>query len=1315
MKKIILFISLIVSILFVSSCGGGSSACEHYFELGKTIEPTCTTRYQELVYYCKNCDYKYSIQRNADERVPHDFEEPYIIDGTNYKKCKTCGFVSMSHSVSHPHKHNFYTTNDKTNSDCNSPTYRYLKCECGFEKKIPFGCKGHVMKTNYEYQPTCIHDGHSQYDYCINCDYRTHYEIYPALGHNYVNGVCNRTLYGNIKCGVHQHNTINFYVDDIRINVDVYVDNVKNHGDYYPHAYLVRDYEGFLGWYTKDGKRFEEFDLFTLAYQTTPLEVYAKFENEEFNPGGSDVEIDDTNTKYISISTKEEFLNMDMNLSYKLENDINLGGIVITPFENFKGILDGNGYSIKNFIVSTSSLTDNYGLFKVNNGKIKNITFKDFTSNINVNTNKGYNVGIIVGKNNGVLENIKLDIADSALTYYVTNPNSSTLTFGNLVGYNKGEIINSISNVNTNIILRNSATDADGAGDKTYQSYYDLGGLVGKNDGSINYSTFTNTINVESRLSGTTTTGFVHFYYYINANTNLGGLVGKNSNGSISNSYTESNVYFNTTVSYNSNDTSTIGGLVGLNANKGKVETSYSTGKVKGGAVNGANLGGLVGANQSESQILNSYSSSSVTSGSINNDSSCFAGLVAKNDSLVYKSYSNGTVTSTITSNTGGFVGLNNTNGVITNSYTSSNTSCPNGYCHEFAGNNLGSLSNTYYSNSIILIKGTSTSNDTTSLSADYSTIISHENLNENLKFNQDIWHIGSDIDPFFNYELEYGHDFSNSYVVEATCDTIGYTYYVCNHCDKSFLSNIIPPTNHETTGDKIDYLEPTHEQNGYKKYNCVKGHIYTVVLPALGHDVPSEIACDDPNITIIDGTHYYKCSCEELIEVNKQQFTHTPINIEHKDPSCGVYDNENNIWLTNPTNGITEGIKCEKCNKVLSGCELIKPHNYELVEVITEATCISTGEAKYKCTLCEYQTNQIISETDHTYVDGIFTCIVCNADRYRIDASYIPINNYEDLLIINLNPSGHYYLANDINLNNINFEPLCSEYNPFTGILLGNGHKITNLTIQKENSDNAILGFITHNEGVIAGVTFENVIVNVTNILKADVGIITTYNNGVIYMCTINNINVTLTSTVINTLGDNISKEFKYNYGSVACINNESGIIDSTKLIGNAYIKYNVEALLKPTQIADVIMKILNTTSVKNKTHIVSGGICSINYGSTINTIYNPKLNHSIDLNTDMGIINRGKAYTDLTLNDGSFIGINYGIVKKCSSIARNNFYHTKDENHYEYEYNITIKNVIIKLKNEKLYDTSVYEDYQGIIGLSKTTGDIIELSKIE
>jgi hypothetical protein len=129
----------------------------------------------------------------------------------------------------------------------------------------------------------------------------------------------------------------------------------------------------------------------------------------------------------------------------------------------------------------------------------------------------------------------------------------------------------------------------------------------------------------------------------------VGGLVGRNKDGSITSSYITGSVKGNRYV----------GGLVGRN--DGSINTSFSIGTVTGDR----HVGGLVGWNYGGG-ITNSYSSGEVTG----ND--CVGGLVGRNDDIITTSYSTGTVNNDSWS-VGGLVGVNL--GDITSSFWDIETS----------------------------------------------------------------------------------------------------------------------------------------------------------------------------------------------------------------------------------------------------------------------------------------------------------------------------------------------------------------------------------------------------------------------------------------------------------------------------------------------------------------------------------------------------------------------------------------------------------------------------------------------------------------
>jgi hypothetical protein len=129
----------------------------------------------------------------------------------------------------------------------------------------------------------------------------------------------------------------------------------------------------------------------------------------------------------------------------------------------------------------------------------------------------------------------------------------------------------------------------------------------------------------------------------------VGGLVGENAYGTISNSYTTGAV----------NGGSYTGGLVGNNYG-GAISNSYATGAVSGSGY----TGGLVGSNNyGGSTISNSYAT-----GTVNSTGSAVGGLAGRNNGTVSNSYASGAVNSTATT-VGGLIGYNAS--TISNSYAS--------------------------------------------------------------------------------------------------------------------------------------------------------------------------------------------------------------------------------------------------------------------------------------------------------------------------------------------------------------------------------------------------------------------------------------------------------------------------------------------------------------------------------------------------------------------------------------------------------------------------------------------------------------------
>ncbi len=274
----------------------------------------------------------------------------------------------------------------------------------------------------------------------------------------------------------------------------------------------------------------------------------------------------------------------------------------------FTGSFNGNGYIIENLRIDRPGLSYNGLIARVGSGsRLENIELR------NVHISGGeWNVGALTASNAGTIENC-----------HVTGQISeSERVVGGLVGINRKEGAIRRSSAEVNITLEEHTG----------------GGLVGLNEGILSYC------KAHPMLKG---------------GMNVGGLAGINrrsvddqthDNGTIIGSYTEGNV----------EGEKTLGGLVGRNWN-GIITESFSLVNVS--AIEGEvhAVGGLVGLSHAEGNISNTFSAGEVTG------HNSVGGLVGYNDenSIIRKSYARGLVTGD--EYVGGLIG--NNFGEVENSY----------------------------------------------------------------------------------------------------------------------------------------------------------------------------------------------------------------------------------------------------------------------------------------------------------------------------------------------------------------------------------------------------------------------------------------------------------------------------------------------------------------------------------------------------------------------------------------------------------------------------------------------------------------------
>lgn len=377
-------------------------------------------------------------------------------------------------------------------------------------------------------------------------------------------------------------------------------------------------------------------------------------------PLSSDIELLAVWTDTIGISTVEELIAIGDNPSanYSLLNNINLKGANWTPLGEFKGTLDGQGYKIYNFTISTP--TANMGFFTKNSGTIKNIVFSDVAINnsysdnsdtavvaaINNGTisnvtlrettltrtgsgsNKNYDitVGGVVGTNNGTISDIAVDVVSNFNLSYETHSTygdfytyNSSLAYGNIVGKNYGTVLNSIATADIIYNAQSKATTSSTNYTSALLNFFtNIGGIAGVNEtGTIN----TAKVNIFGTATFTTyySGNYASPYHAIR----IAGIAGQNR-GEISNAYTEGNINIPQKAdAYKSGSFTGVGGIVGYNANGGNIDSCKSSINMDFPNFVRTDCGGIAGETQTNTNITNC-----IYDGKISGKTASFGGIV---------------------------------------------------------------------------------------------------------------------------------------------------------------------------------------------------------------------------------------------------------------------------------------------------------------------------------------------------------------------------------------------------------------------------------------------------------------------------------------------------------------------------------------------------------------------------------------------------------------------------------------------------------------------------------------------------------------
>ena len=324
----------------------------------------------------------------------------------------------------------------------------------------------------------------------------------------------NMSFYAAVKFD----NPTNYTIETIRLNTNNYGDV-----DYSNFTFDILTQTAYIG-LTSNSSEIQIVNVvqFTYANENLPSRNRVSSQGTFFTIVNSMTPIE--------ITTAQELQSLTSGNAYKLMNDIDLTGVNWQPIMNFKGVFDGNGYTISNLnIVKTYEDVDTIvGLFgNAEYSVIKNIKLSDVNIIINTKSAASYNyeinVGSLVGKirYNSRLTNIEVNGYVSA-----TNSTNGLLYVGGISGQSDSFVM--ISN-------NKFVGDIYSTGNQ-YSSY--VGGISGK---LINRSGVNNSYS-KHIISGN---GYI-----------IGGLIGYMDTSYINNSYSVGSIVINNSNSYS-------GGLIG--------------------------------------------------------------------------------------------------------------------------------------------------------------------------------------------------------------------------------------------------------------------------------------------------------------------------------------------------------------------------------------------------------------------------------------------------------------------------------------------------------------------------------------------------------------------------------------------------------------------------------------------------------------------------------------------------------------------------------------------------------------------------------
>lgn len=208
--------------------------------------------------------------------------------------------------------------------------------------------------------------------------------------------------------------------------------------------------------------------------------------------------------------------------------------------------------------------------------------------------------------------------------------------------------------------------------------------------------------------------------------------------------------------------------------------------------------------------------------------------------------------------------------------------------------------------------------------------------------------------------------------VIEATCETDGYTKNICLDCGVEFNTDEITASGHTYKETKV---APTCTEDGYTSHLCEKcGDEYKdTYVDAFGHDFEETIVaptCTENGYTL---NKCKTCSFEEKTD-EVEATGHTE-----------VIDRA--VAATCKKAGLTEGKHCSVCKEVLIAQTVLPLASHRMSDIAKkDPTCGTFGYTAHReCSVCGHKEGYVIIDPtgDHTLVDVVGKNASCTEEGY--------------------------------------------------------------------------------------------------------------------------------------------------------------------------------------------------------------------------------------------------------------------------------------------------------------------------------------------